>query len=224
MNPDASPCETVAERYQALLEVAEAISAHRDLHELFRDLARRLPRVVHVNFVSLSLHDAAGNRMRLQTIQANVPAELVGGHEEPLDETPAGTVWQSQQPILVPNLADETRWPKVRERMQEDGVSSFCVVPLTTAVRQLGAVGFASQRTHAYGEEDLAFLQEVAKQVAVAVDNVLHHQDLLRDRDRLRHSAGHGCRDHVATARERRERTKAGDDLRRVRLSLQTGS
>ena len=97
MDHQSSPCETVAERYQALLEVAEAISVHRDLHELFRDLARRLPRVVQVNFVSLSLHDPAENRMRLQTIQANVPADLVGGHEEPLDETPAGAVWQSQQ-------------------------------------------------------------------------------------------------------------------------------
>lgn len=181
-----SPCETVAERYLALLEVAEAISVHRDLHELFRDLARRLPRVVQVNFVSLSLHDPAENRMRLQTIQANVPADLVGGHEEPLDETPAGAVWQSQQPILVPDLAEETRWPTVTRRMQEDGIRSFCGVPLTTAVRKLGAMGFASLRTHAYGVGDLEFLQEVGKQVAVAVDNVLHHQDLLHDRDRLR--------------------------------------
>jgi formate hydrogenlyase transcriptional activator len=182
----SSPCETVAERYLALLEVAEAISVHRDLHELFRDLARRLPRVVQVNFVSLSLHDPAENRMRLQTIQANVPADLVGGHEEPLDETPAGAVWQSQQPILVPDLAEETRWPTVTRRMQEDGIRSFCGVPLTTAVRKLGAMGFASLRTHAYGVGDLEFLQEVGKQVAVAVDNVLHHQDLLHDRDRLR--------------------------------------
>ena len=74
----ASPCETLAERYQALLEVAEAISAHRDLHELFRDLAQRLPRVVHVNFVGLSLHDPARNTMRLHSIQANVPADLGG--------------------------------------------------------------------------------------------------------------------------------------------------
>lgn len=182
----SSPCETVAERYQALLEVAEAISAHRDLHELFRDLARRLPRVVQVNFVSLSLHDPAGNRMRLQTIQANVPADLVGGHEEPLDETPAGPVWQSQQPVLVPDLTEEARWPKVTQRMQEDGINSFCVVPLTTAVRKLGAMGFASLRKHAYDVGDLEFLQEVGKQVAVAVDNVLHHQDLVHDRDRLR--------------------------------------
>jgi len=186
MDQSASPCETLGERYQALLEVAEAISAHRDVHELFRDLARRLPRVVQVNFVALSLHDPAGNRMRLQTIQANVPADLVGGHEEPLEETPAGSVWQSQQPILVPDLDGELRWPKVTQRMQQDGVNSFCVVPLTTAVRQLGAMGFASLRKHAYGEGDLEFLQEVGKQVAVAVDNVLHHQDLLHDRDRLR--------------------------------------
>jgi formate hydrogenlyase transcriptional activator len=181
-----SPCETVAERYQALLEVAEAIAAHRDLHELFRDLARRLPRVVQVNFVSLSLHDATANRMRLQTIQANVPADLVGGHEEGLEETPAGMVWQSQQPVLVPDLTEEGRWSKVTQRMQEDGINSFCVVPLTTAVRQLGAMGFASLRKHAYAVGDLEFLQEVGKQVAVAVDNVLHHQDLLHDRDRLR--------------------------------------
>jgi len=80
-----SPCETLAERYQALLEVAEAISAHRDLHVLFRDLAQRLPRVVHVNFVALSLHDPVRNTMRLHTIQANVPADLVGGHEGPVE-------------------------------------------------------------------------------------------------------------------------------------------
>ncbi|HWC50704.1 MAG TPA: GAF domain-containing protein, partial [Nitrospira sp.] len=160
MDRDSSPCETLADRYQALLEVAEAISSHRDLHELFRDLARRLPRVVQVNFVSLSLYDPAKNRMRLQTIQANVPADLVGGHEEPLEDTPAGSVWQSQQLVLVPDLAGEMRWPTVTQRMQEDGINAFCVVPLTTAVRQLGAMGFASLRKHAYGVGDLEFLQE----------------------------------------------------------------
>ena len=189
----ASPCETLAERYQALLEVAEAISAHRDLHELFRDLAQRLPRVVHVNFVALSVYDPVRNTMRLHTIQANVPADLVGGHEGPIEESPAGLVWQTQQPVLVPDLAEERRWPKVTEHMSEDGVNSFCVVPLTTAVRRLGAMGFLSLQKEAYGETDLEFLQQVGKQVAVAVDNVLNfasteaaQQSLAQERDRLR--------------------------------------
>jgi len=188
----ASPCETVAERYQALLGVAEAISAHRDLDELFRDLAQRLPRVVHVNFVALSLHDPEHDTMRLHTIQANVPADLVGGHEGPVEESPAGSVWHTQQPILVPDLAEEGRWPKVIGHMKEDGANSFCFVPLTTAVRRLGAMGFLSLQKEAYGETDLEFLQQVAKQVAVAVDNVLNfanaeasQQALVRERDRL---------------------------------------
>ena len=88
----ASPCETLAEQYQALLEVAEAISVHRDLHELCRDLAQRLPRVLRVNFVGLCLHDPGRNVMRLHTLQANVPAEIVGGHEESIEDSPSGLV------------------------------------------------------------------------------------------------------------------------------------
>jgi formate hydrogenlyase transcriptional activator len=186
------PNETLAERYQSLLEVAQAISTHRDLHELFRDLTQRLPRVVHVNFVALSVHDPVRNTMRLHTIQANVPADLVGGHEGPLEEFPAGLVWQTQLPILVPDVAEERRWPKVTQRMQEDGTNSFCFVPLTTSVRRLGAIGFMSLQKEAYGEADLEFLQQVGKQVAVAVDNVLNfagaeaaQQSLTRERDRL---------------------------------------
>ena len=188
----SSPCETLAERYQALLEVAEAISAHRDIDELFRDLAQRLPGVVHVNFVALSLHDPVQNTIRLHTIQANVLADLVGGHEGPVDESPAGLVWQTQQPILVPDLVEERRWPKVTQNMKEDGVHSFCFVPLTTAVRRLGAMGFLSLKKEAYSGTDLEFLQQVGKQVAVAVDNALNfasteaaQQSLARERDRL---------------------------------------
>lgn len=189
----ASPCETLAEQYQALLEVVEAISVQRDLHELCRDLAQRLPRVVHVNFVGLCLHDPERNMMRLHTLQANVPADIVGGHEEPVEGSPSGLVWQTQQPLLIPDIAGEHRWPKITQLMQEDGINSFCCVPLTTAVRRLGAIGFASLQKGVYGEADVEFLQQVGKQVAVAVDNALNNESaqsaqrqLARERDRLR--------------------------------------
>ena len=139
-----SPCETLAERYQALLEVAQAVAAHRDLDELFRELAHRLPRVVQVNYVDLSLYDPIKKVMRLNTIQANVPADLVGGHEMGVDDCPSGVVWQTQQSLLVPNLSEESRWPKVIGFMKEDGTQSFCFVPLTTARGRLGAMGFMS--------------------------------------------------------------------------------
>ncbi len=180
-----SSCETLSERYQALLEVAQAISSHRELDELFREFAQRLPRVVHVNFVALSLYDPTKHTMRLHTIQANVPADLVGGHEGLIDESPAGIVLKTQQPILVPNLMGERRWPKVTRHMEEDGINSFCFLPLTTAARRLGAMGFLSLEKEAYSDADLEFLQQVAKQVAVAVENALAFQEIAELKDKL---------------------------------------
>jgi formate hydrogenlyase transcriptional activator len=180
-----SPCEDLAERYQALLEVAQAISAQRDLDQLFRDLANRLPRVVQVNFVALSVHNPVRNTMRLHTIQANVPADLVGGHEGAIEGSPAGVVWQTQQPLLVSDLASEARWPMVTRCMREDGVSSFCFMPLTTATCRLGAMGFLSLEKEAYGEADLEFLQQVANPVAVAVENALAFQEIAQLKDKL---------------------------------------
>ena len=180
-----SPCESLAERYQGLLEVTQAIAARRDLDALCRDLARQLPRVVQVNFVALSLHDPIRNTTRLHTIQANVSADLVGGHESAIDESPAGVVWQTQQAILVASVAQERRWPTVLRCMMEDGANSFCFVPLTTAGRRLGAMGFLSLQEEAYSEQDLEFLHQVAKQVAVAVENALAFQQIAELKDKL---------------------------------------
>jgi formate hydrogenlyase transcriptional activator len=186
-------CQDLADQYGTLLEVAEAISIHRDLAALCRDLIERLPRLVPLNFIAVDLYDPDRNVMRLHIIQANIPADIQGGGEWPIEDTPAGWVWKTQQPLLVPDLTQETRFPKVTPLMLEDNVRSLCMVPLTTALRRLGTLGFASTEPHTYRESDVQFLQQVGKQVAVAVDNALNYQSaesyqlqLTRERDRLR--------------------------------------
>ena len=189
-----SPCETLAEQYQALLEVSEAIAVHRDLPSLFHDLVERLHHVVNFEYMRLLLHDPERDVMRLHTLEMpNQSCDALGCQELPVAESPGGWVWQHQQPLLVSDVEKETRFPRVTEVMRQQGVKSYCVVPLTTAQRRLGALGFGSLQEATYDGSDLEFLQQVAKQVAVAVDNALnsqsvqsHQQDLARERDRLR--------------------------------------
>ena len=50
-------CQDLADQYRTLLEVAEAISTHRDLSALCQDLIERLPRLVPLNFIAVDLHD-----------------------------------------------------------------------------------------------------------------------------------------------------------------------
>jgi len=95
--------------------------------------------------------------------------------------------------LIVADTIKESLFPGAVEVLSRDGVRSFCILPLTTAHRRLGGMGFGSQRVDAYREADMEFLRYVAGQVAVAVDNALSHQDaqalqhqLERERDRLR--------------------------------------
>ncbi len=187
-------CEELAQQYRTLLEVSESIAAHRDLRALFHDLAECLHRVVRFDYMRLILYDTERNVMRVHLLEAPHPSgDVLGCQELSVDESPGGWAWQRQGPLVVSNIEQETRFPRVTTLLREQGVNSFCVVPLTTAQRRLGALGFGSLQEAAYEDADLDFLQQVAKQVAVAVDNALNYQrvqgyqqELSRERDHLR--------------------------------------
>ena len=180
------------DRLRLLLEVSESIVAHRNLNDLFRDLAQRLPRVIAFDYINVLLHDPARDVMRMHILVAPESSTIQPGLELPVEESASGLVWKTQQPVVVDDLDAETRFPRLIAMMRENGVQSFCALPLTTALRRLGSFGFGSLTKRVYGEGELDFMRQVANQVAVAVDNVLHdegvraaQQALTRERDRL---------------------------------------
>jgi formate hydrogenlyase transcriptional activator len=179
-------------QYQALLEISEAIASHRELDQLFRDLAPRLHRVVEFDFANLILHEPARNMMKSHVLETPDPAYACPGGECPM-ESPGGWVWETQKSWVVSNLNGDARFPDLGQWLHERGIQSLCVVPVTTALRKLGALAFGSRVGAAYSEVDVIFLQQVARQVAVALDNALNfeqvqsvQQQLTEERDRLR--------------------------------------
>jgi len=178
-------------RYQALLEISEAIASHRELDQLFRDLAPRLHRVVEFDFANLILYEPNEKTMRSHVLEVPEPAYVCPPGECPM-ETVGGWVRETQNAWIVSDVSNDNQFPKVAEWLRDHGVLSLCVVPVTTALRKLGALAFGSRIAAAYAEIDVIFLQQVARQVAVAVDNALNfeqaqfgQQQLEKERDRL---------------------------------------
>jgi formate hydrogenlyase transcriptional activator len=177
---------------EALLDVSEIIAQHRDLRALFHELATRLHSVVDSDFLTLVLHDAEKNVMRLHVLESRVETDKVVGMEHPVENSPSGWVWQTQQPFIVDDVLTETRFKEFLIRLKDEGVRSFAVLPLTTAQRRLGSMGFGRLRPQAIPDSDVQFMQRVAAQVAVAVDNALNYEtsqayqkQLAEQRDRL---------------------------------------
>ncbi len=174
----AQQASTTGDAYRALLAVSEAIVSHRDLSALFHDLAGRLHQVVKFDFLALVLHDAGTNTMRLHILETSEPIRLPSVTDLPLVEDPAGWIWQTQQPLIISSLSAERRWPRFMEGVKAYGARSACGFPLTTARRRLGALVFACKQPSAYDMADAGFLQLVANQVAVAVENALAFQEI----------------------------------------------
>jgi formate hydrogenlyase transcriptional activator len=180
-----------ADRAEALLDVARATASCRDLRSLVRELVEVLGGAPHFDRVAIVLHEPIADLMRLYIVAARQTPHVTEV-ELPVAEVPAGIAWQTQQPLVIPDIDRETRFPKAQDILLREGLHSYCVLPLTSPLRRLGALTFGSSDVDAFRPADVEFLQQLAGQVALAVDNVLHHeaaeraQDALaRERDRL---------------------------------------
>ena len=163
--------------YQALRRVSRAIAAHHDIKTLFRSLADELRPVVNFVFLRVFLYDEKHQLMRLHV------SEAPGQPPEPFSEFPpqgtaVGWVYERQEPLVIPDVDKETRFPRLHGILKEYGIRSHLTFPLTTAHGRLGTFAVGSDQVGAYSEEDVRFLALVADQIAVAIDDALHSEAL----------------------------------------------
>src|SRR3989441_9877695 len=88
------------EQYLTLLEVSKSIASHRALPELFHDLAKSLDEVLDFHFLTVVLHDAARNLMRLHILDTTVPATLQAGEEFNIEEYASLLGWRTNNPLI----------------------------------------------------------------------------------------------------------------------------
>ena len=169
-------------RYETLLEMADVLVRHRSLTDFFHDVSGRLHAVANFELILFTFHDPATGCMRLCFSQGIEPFPV---RALPVDETPSGWVWQNQLPLAIPDLSVETRFAKGIQTLRDVGIQSYCLLPLTTAQRRIGAVCLGSSQVNAYNEADLGFLKRVGEMVAQAIENAQNREALQQEKERL---------------------------------------
>jgi len=189
---EARMAPLVRDRYSALLEIARVIATHRTLEELLSELAPLLHPLMRFQYLTLMLYDEKRDVMRLHTLEGEGLA-FQPGMEVPMEESASAWIWRNQQRFVVEDSEKEPQDDPRIQRMRRFDVRSSCGLPLTTPRRRLGAFNLGSREPGAYSAEDLEFLQKVADQVAVAVENALNYREacelqeqVTRERDRLK--------------------------------------
>ena len=180
-----SSVDVQTQKYLTLLELSKAIASHRDLNELFHDIACRLRNLFSFRDLAVMLHDGQRNVLRSYFFEGCDQQQWATKQavEVAVDESINGRVWRDQEPIIIRDLDQDTRFPSA-QKLRDKGIKSICCLPLSTVHQKLGTLNLWSEEAGAYDTFDLKFAQLVTSQIAVAVESQFYREQLAHERDR----------------------------------------
>jgi GAF domain-containing protein len=159
-----------ARQLQAAAAVAQAAASMRDLDQLLLKITELISKHFDYYHAGIFLMDAEGEFAVLRAANSEGGQRMLEqGHRLPPGETSiVGHVIATQQPRIALDVGKDAvhfRNPYLSATRSE------VALPLITGTRLWGVLDVQSTKESAFGEEDIATLQTLANQVAIAIEN-----------------------------------------------------
>jgi len=173
--------QRMGERLRLLLDLTNRVVSTLDMQTVLRELAANLRQVMQVEGVGVTLPDRDTGGLNLYAL--DFPTSRGFLHEGPLTGDVSRSVlkvFETGQPVNLNRdeiVADG--------RVALEGANSLCRLPLVAHDRVLGVLSLGAVREHAFSEEDVAFLGQVAAQIAIAVENATAYREIAELKDKL---------------------------------------
>jgi formate hydrogenlyase transcriptional activator len=174
------------ERLHMLLQVNTTLISNLDLEQVFPAISGFIRRVIGQDFASVAIYDEATHCLHKYVLDFPQDKGLIGADAMvPLSEAPSGRAFLERE-IKFLNAADMmTFHSSFVGPLLGHGIQSMCCIPLVTPKGALGTLDLASTEENAFVPEDTGFLNQVAAQVAVALDNARAYREIAELKDKL---------------------------------------
>ncbi len=183
--PSHDSSNTAAEKYRVLLEITNALVSNLDREALFKAIASEIQKICTFDRAGITLYDPATDHFTIYALETIAPPmSLKRGADIPRHGSGMGWVFDHRQPLYRPELPDDRGFFEDAYFLDE-GLQSVVYLPLMTKDRILGTFQVASKIHSHYAEESIAFLSQVANQLALALDNAQCYDTIKSLHDRL---------------------------------------
>ncbi|HUA86782.1 MAG TPA: sigma 54-interacting transcriptional regulator [Bryobacteraceae bacterium] len=181
------------DRLRLLLEITNSTTSRLGLPHLVQALSTKLLSVTRSDFCGLLLPDADSGELRLTTLyNPEGRGDFADGSIIPLRGSICGKAFRTGKTQHYNHL-DELRddpeslgtsvGQSFYQRVLAEGLVSGCDLPLHGRNGVVGVLAALKRSERAFDHDDVAFLEQVAHQVAIAVENALQYEAAIRDRD-----------------------------------------
>ncbi len=163
----------------ALLEINRAIARQLERDQLFGALSDCLRSVVPTDRFGIEI-PIDGNRLQGHILSNG---SSTGSPTEPTILPAGGTVcdWVLRtHQVFIAGCRDafRERFPVTYDVMTEQGMESLCTIALTSGGRDRGALFFMASAMDAYRDLRREFVEQVAHQIALAIENVSSYEEI----------------------------------------------
>jgi signal transduction histidine kinase len=181
---------------------AQTVSSTLDLPEVLRRLVQATARAMDVSAASIGLLDHTGTQVEVAAAYGLSDAYL---HKGPIllqDNPIHAEVLSSGTPAIIQGEADQAKL-QYPDAMEAENIRSILYVRLQARNRTLGVVRAYSRRSNRFTADDARFLSAIAAQGAVAIDNAMAYQALMKldlDKSQFIRAVTHELRSPVTGA------------------------
>jgi formate hydrogenlyase transcriptional activator len=182
------------DRLRLLLEITNSMTSKLDQPGLVEALTTNLLSVTHCDFCALLLPDADSGQLRLTTLyNPEGRGSFRSGTIVPIYGSICGKVFRTgttQHFNHIDELRDDPEsfgsnvGQVFYERVRSEGLLSGCDLPLIGRSGVVGVLSALKRSERAFERDDVSFLEQVAGQVAIAVENTLEYEKAIKDRNK----------------------------------------
>jgi signal transduction histidine kinase len=168
---DRLAVKSKSQRLERLLEISRTLSATLDLQDLLNTIIEVAQELTLSEGASLLLYDQASKELRFEASPGHQREDLQS-IAVPLDASVAGWIFTNASPMVIQDAREDPRvYRKVDKKLGFE-THSILGVPLIVKGEPLGVLEAVNKldEDH-YTEDDLAILETLAAQAAVAIEN-----------------------------------------------------
>ena len=174
------------DRARLLLDVTNALASERDLTDLLRAISQLLRDTVRHQYASVTLWDEEARQLRRHALVFPTSrGVLKEGELLASQNTPPRLAFDRGETMVFQWADVEALDEYSADVMAAEGLRSVCCVPLPTARRRHGTLNVARPDDAGFREEDVRLLEQIARQLAVMIENALAFTEISDLKDRL---------------------------------------
>jgi formate hydrogenlyase transcriptional activator len=188
-NKARAELEVKKDRLQLMLDLTNRLVSNLELSDLLMEVSSTVRRVMNADAVGVALPEKEQDAEHLRFFALDFPdgkGFLTTETRCPIATSPLGMAFRSGVVQLRNRSEIERDCPEAANNPAlREGLSSGCFLPLISHGRSLGILALSRFAEGEFTPEEIAFLEQIARQIAIAVENALAYGEIAELKEKL---------------------------------------